>query len=135
MWTSGSVSLPVFLRLLRSQVVPSSRPHACPLLVIFKNTCLDLKLTFRLSSSNVISWSNFFIRQELCVFDTTNGEDKLLFSFNKSKAEMLHESPPVFHPTEPIVVWPVGYDSLLIANFSKGIKILHTHRATSVKGR
>ena len=86
-------------------------------------------------SRDVISWSNFVIRQELCVFNTADGAEKLIFSYKKTKPEMLHESPPIFHPSKPIVAWPVGYESLLLANFSEGMKYIHSHRPTSRKGR
>lgn len=132
----GNVSLPaLFVLPCSSYILSIFRGLHVNLLSTFFTYIFGLKLTLRLPRRNVLSWSNFIIRQELCVFDTANGADKLIFSYKKTKPEMLHESPPIFHPSEPMVAWPVGYESLLLANFSEGMKRVHSHRATSRKGK
>ncbi|KAK9773996.1 putative NACHT domain-containing protein [Seiridium cardinale] len=39
--------------------------------------------------------------------------------YSRSAASPLFSSPPIFHPTLDLVVWPVGGESLLFANFTK----------------
>ena len=54
------------------------------------------------------------------VFDT-RAEAKdipLVFHFSHTTARSLYASPPVFHPTKPLLVWPLGNDEILFADVS-----------------
>lgn len=43
-----------------------------------------------------------------------------IFHFSRSLSVMLFESPPVIHPTLPLVVWPLGAGDVLFADVEEG---------------
>lgn len=50
---------------------------------------------------------------------STTGETRRCFHFTRAQAApgVLYNSPPVFHPSESLVVWPLGEGSILFADF------------------
>lgn len=57
---------------------------------------------------------------QLSIFDTSHTTDPLrhIFKFFCPQAGLLFNSPPVFHPSGRLLVWPIGRDELLFANFA-----------------
>ena len=51
------------------------------------------------------------------IFDTVNQQQKPIFHFSQYVDRSLFSSPPVFHPSEPLMVWPLGAGELLFANY------------------
>ncbi len=52
------------------------------------------------------------------VLDSSGDRPKKVFQFAHPLSLMLYESPPVFHPHEPLVVWPLGAGDVLFADFA-----------------
>jgi hypothetical protein len=56
-------------------------------------------------------------RASITVFDMTLPVPTKLFHFTRMLPFVLYGSPPVVHPSEPLVVWPLSRGDLLFANF------------------
>ncbi|KAI3326935.1 hypothetical protein HD806DRAFT_378066 [Xylariaceae sp. AK1471] len=58
---------------------------------------------------------------EMSIFkiDPSTQEPKRTFHYSRSATSPIFSSPPVFHPTLDLVVWPLGGESLLFANFTE----------------
>jgi hypothetical protein len=50
-------------------------------------------------------------------FRSQESEPAQVFRFTCRSAGQLYDSPPVFHPTQNLVVWPLGANELLFADF------------------
>ena len=89
---------------------------------------------------SVISWGRFVRGQELLVFDTTSTMEKPIFTHSLSESAALHQSAPIIHPLEPLVVWPICAGKLLFVDTSKKTSSkrrsfsLQSFKATSSKG-
>lgn len=84
--------------------------------------CFDKKhQMYRMVNQNlagVASRTNFTIRQELSVYRTDSQDKKTrIFRFRKNYDNMLYDSPPIFHPKHPLVVWAVNGERVLFADF------------------
>ena len=55
-------------------------------------------------------------RATLKVYDLEEDGQKLVFHYSESSNSILYASPPVIHPTQPLLVWPLGNGELLFAN-------------------
>ncbi|KAG1745715.1 hypothetical protein EDB19DRAFT_459773 [Suillus lakei] len=54
----------------------------------------------------------------ITIFDTqTSPEAVQLFHLTRPLQSKVYGSPPIIHPTEPLVVWPLGGGDVLFANF------------------
>ena len=51
------------------------------------------------------------------IFDTVNQQQKPIFHFSQYVERGLFSSPPVFHPSKPLMVWPLGAGEVLFANY------------------
>ena len=51
------------------------------------------------------------------IFDTVNQQQKPIFHFSQYVHRSLFSSPPVFHPSKPLMVWPLGAGEVLFANY------------------
>ena len=51
------------------------------------------------------------------IFDTVNQQQKPIFHFSQYVDRRLFSSPPVFHPSKPLMVWPLGAGEILFANY------------------
>lgn len=51
------------------------------------------------------------------IFDTVNHQQKPIFHFSHYVDRTLFGSPPVFHPSKPLMVWPLGAGEVLFANY------------------
>ena len=51
------------------------------------------------------------------IFDTVNQQQKPIFHFSQYVEGSLFSSPPVFHPSKPLMVWPLGAGEVLFANY------------------
>lgn len=101
--------------------------------------CYDLKHPIYEVAKNglqsISSWNNYLVRQTIRIFETASNPIQQLFSWKgEVKNDMLHESPPCFHPRLPLVVWPTGQEKLLFANYVDGLKRTCSLRTTERKG-
>ena len=51
------------------------------------------------------------------IFDTVNQQQKPIFHFSHDADRSLFSSPPSFHPSKPLMVWPLGAGEVLFANY------------------
>ncbi|KAL2851425.1 hypothetical protein BJX68DRAFT_266332 [Aspergillus pseudodeflectus] len=56
-------------------------------------------------------------RTSIRVYDSTRPESVPVFHYTGFVKGALFESPPVFHPTKPLLVWPLGDADILFANY------------------
>lgn len=55
-------------------------------------------------------------RTSIRVYDATRPESVPVFHYNGFVKGTLFDSPPAFHPTKPLLVWPLGDGEILFAN-------------------
>ena len=72
-----------------------------------------------------VSCSDLALVQELTVFDTHVAEARLLYRFSRKSEVLMFDSPPIFHPTAPLVVWLMSRDQLLFGNFEAQSECIH----------
>ena len=53
------------------------------------------------------------------IFDTLSKQQKPIFHFSQYVDRNLFSSPPVFHPSKPLLVWPLGASEVLFANYQR----------------
>ena len=51
------------------------------------------------------------------IYDTISKQQKPIFHFSQYVDRNLFNSPPVFHPSKPLLVWPLGAGEVLFANY------------------
>ena len=51
------------------------------------------------------------------IYDTGNKQQKPIFHFSQRTDRQLFSSPPKFHPSKPLLVWPLGAGEVLFANY------------------
>lgn len=51
------------------------------------------------------------------IYDTMSEQQKPIFHFAQYVDRNLFSSPPVFHPSKPLLVWPLGAGEVLFANY------------------
>ena len=51
------------------------------------------------------------------IYDTMSKQQKPIFHFSQYVDRNLFSSPPVFHPSKPLLVWPLGAGEVLFANY------------------
>lgn len=51
------------------------------------------------------------------IYDTMNKLQKPIFHYSQYVGRNLFSSPPVFHPSKPLLVWPLGAGEVLFANY------------------
>lgn len=52
------------------------------------------------------------------IYDTETGRPKLVFHFAQRIQSALFSSPPLFHPSKPLLAWPIVSGELLFAEYS-----------------
>ncbi|KAM0160095.1 hypothetical protein ACHAQE_004710 [Botrytis cinerea] len=57
-------------------------------------------------------------RVSIQIYDTTMQDKTPIFHFSQRISGGIFHSPPVFHPTAPLLVWPLGDGKILFANHS-----------------
>jgi hypothetical protein len=55
-------------------------------------------------------------RATIRIYNTSSEEPQLIFHFSQLVLRPLFDSAPAFHPSEPLVVWPLGSGEILFAN-------------------
>ncbi|KUJ10194.1 uncharacterized protein LY89DRAFT_627632 [Mollisia scopiformis] len=65
-------------------------------------------------------------RGKLLVYDTLSGNPSPIFRYEQFCPRVLYNSPPIFHPSAPLVVWPLGAGDILFANFSENTYYIRT---------
>jgi hypothetical protein len=70
-------------------------------------------------------------RATISVFDTNYGESTLLFSKQVRLKCKLWASPPVFHPSKPLLVWPLGDGQILFVDYDRGSSFTRTLRPST----
>lgn len=58
-------------------------------------------------------------RISIRLYDATRPESVPVFHYNGFVKEDLFDSPPVLHPTKPLLVWPLGDGEILFANYQE----------------
>ncbi|TGO22714.1 hypothetical protein BPAE_0157g00010 [Botrytis paeoniae] len=56
-------------------------------------------------------------RVSIQIFDTTMQDKTPIFHFSRRVSGGIFHSPPTFHPTAPLLVWPLGDGKILFANY------------------
>ena len=56
-------------------------------------------------------------RISVVIYDTMSKQQKPIFHFSQYVDRNLFSSPPVFHPSQPLLVWPLGAGEVLFANY------------------
>jgi hypothetical protein len=56
-------------------------------------------------------------RGKLLIYDSTSKDKTPLFRYEYVCPRPLFNSPPVFHPSAPLVVWPLGGEEILFVNY------------------
>lgn len=51
------------------------------------------------------------------IYDTMSKQQKPIFHFSQYVDRNLFSSPPVFHPSKPLLIWPLGAGEVLFANY------------------
>jgi len=67
----------------------------------------------------------------ITVFDSSMCPPKLVFQYSHPLPITLYDSPPVIHPTKPLVVWPLCGGDILFADFMLKSHFIRKSRATS----
>ena len=57
------------------------------------------------------------LQASLTVVDTSYSTPRRIFRFSYTLPSLLYASPPVLHPSKPLVVWPLGGGDVLFADF------------------
>lgn len=71
----------------------------------------------------------------LTIYDVAVSPPNPIFTFVHQLAIMLYDSPPVIHPTEPLVVWPLCGGDVLFADFEGKSYFIRRARTTTHKSR
>ena len=56
-------------------------------------------------------------RISIRIFNNMNKHKKPIFHFSQWTIGQLYSSPPTFHPSRPLLVWPLGAGEILFANY------------------
>lgn len=68
----------------------------------------------------------------ITVFDTRSPVPKIVFHFSQKLPCTLNDSPPVMHPSQSLVVWPLGGGNILFANFQGNTFFIRKLRASTL---
>jgi len=68
---------------------------------------------------------------KLQVYDTSTGSAVPIFQFCHLFTTVLINSPPVFHPSSPLLVWPLGGGEILFADYSNKTYFTRTLRCSA----
>jgi hypothetical protein len=72
-------------------------------------------------------------RGKLLIYDTNSDDPTPIFRYEKACPRTLYNSPPIFHPTAPLVVWPLGGGEILFANFTEKTYCIRTLRCSATR--
>ena len=72
-------------------------------------------------------------RGALHVYETNGASAKQVFHFSIDLAHSLFNSPPVFHPSAPLIVWPLHQGHILFADFSRKTYFTRSLSGSSLK--
>lgn len=70
-------------------------------------------------------------RGTITIFDISQEPPRLVFQYQHELPVMLYDSPPAFHPTKPLVVWPLCGGNILFADFVAKTYFIRKSRPTS----
>ena len=73
----------------------------------------------------VVHFDDLALGQEIMVFNTESGNPQQLFYFSRKSEDLMLNSPPIIHPTEPLVVWLMSRSQLLFADFGSASSSIH----------
>lgn len=65
------------------------------------------------------------------VFSLKSSPPARLFHYEQNVPVMLYDSPPIIHPTRPLIVWPISCGDILFADYEENRYFLRQSRATS----
>lgn len=75
------------------------------------------------------------LAQEIVAFDQSSGEKTPVFRFHRKSETLMHKSPPVIHPFEPLVIWPLTQGQLLFGNLVDNSSFVHNIRPSSTRSK
>ena len=70
----------------------------------------------------------------LMVYDLTSGHPVQVFKYTHPLPVMLYGSPPVIHPSKPLVVWPLCSGDILFADFEGQTHFIRRAKPSTRKG-
>lgn len=70
-------------------------------------------------------------RGKLLIYDTSSEDKEPIFRYETGCPRPLFNSPPAFHPTAPLVVWPLGGEDILFANYKDKTYYTRTLRCSA----
>ncbi|KAL4876125.1 hypothetical protein BJY04DRAFT_231955 [Aspergillus karnatakaensis] len=71
------------------------------------------------------------LRASLKVFSRSESGLKCIFQFSKPLHLLLYNSPPVLHPTKPLIIWPMSPGNLLFVDFEQKTWFMRRLRPTT----
>lgn len=71
----------------------------------------------------------------ISVFDTRHPVPDRVFHLSRKAPCMLYDSPPVMHPSQSLVVWPLGGGNILFANFLCNTFFIRKLRASTLHSK
>ena len=63
--------------------------------------------------------------EELLIIDTRLPEPRKIYRFAQRSEVLMFDSPPIFHPTAPLIVWLMSRSKLLFGNFEANSPSIH----------
>ena len=74
---------------------------------------------------------NKYERGQLQIYDLRQDPPKLLFELSPTLPLLLYDSPPIIHPTKPLVVWPLFGGDILFVDFEGQTHFTRRTRVTT----
>jgi hypothetical protein len=59
------------------------------------------------------------IKASVAIYDVSSGQAVRMFHYDKNIPAMLYHSPPILHPFEPLMVWPLGGGDVLFVDYNE----------------
>lgn len=103
--------------------------------------CLDTqhlltrKMYWGQQGGSTASCKDLTLVQKLMVLDTRLPQPRHVYRFSRKSEVLMFDSPPIFHPTAPLVVWLMSRDQLLFGNFDASSECIHRISSPRSKSR
>ncbi|KAK3389894.1 hypothetical protein B0H63DRAFT_464493 [Podospora didyma] len=75
------------------------------------------------------------IRASIAVYSIASGQAVRLFHYDHLIKAMLYHSPPMLHPSKPLVIWPMGGGDILFADYDDNTFFIRKSMPTTRKTR
>jgi hypothetical protein len=97
------------------------------------NSISDIAAEFDTDDQQALHKTPANQRGKLLIYDTTSNESIPIFRYERVFPRLIYNSPPIFHPTAPLVVWPLGGGEILFANFDQKTYYTRTLRCSATR--